>query len=105
MKKITKKQAAAFSQVIKAIERLHNTGLVLFGKQFNLVGMTKETALYERDNDLLDRDGKGNNGLEYVSANVLFDSGADDYTHYKTNSDDPYKGRFQETPDTYQYRK
>jgi hypothetical protein len=105
MKKITKKQADAFSQVVKSIERLHKTGMVLFGKQFDLVAMTKDTAIYESDNDLLSRDGRGRNGLEYLSASVLWDSGADDYTHYKSNDDDPYKGEYQETPSTYRYNK
>lgn len=103
MRKITKKQANAFSQVIKSIERLHKTGLVLFGKQFDLVAMTQETALYEREHGLLSRRGRGKNSLEYLCAGVLFDSGADDFTNYKTDSDDPYKGEYQETPSTYFY--
>lgn len=105
MKKITKNQADAFSQVIKAIEKMHKTGLVLFGKQFDLVAMTKDTAIYESDNDLLSKRGDGDNDLEVLSASVLWDSGADDYSHYKTNEDDPYKGEYQETPSIYIYRK
>lgn len=105
MKKITKKQADAFSQVIKAIEKMHKTGLVLFGKQFDLVAMTKDTAIYESDNDLLCKRGNGSNDLEILSASVLWDSGADDYCQYKEDTDDPYKGEFQDTPTIYSYHK
>lgn len=105
MKKITKKQAEAYSQVIKAIEKAHKTGLVFFGKQFDLVAYTKEAAQYESQYQLLLKRGNGKNDIEYLSASVLYDSGADDFSRYLEDADDPYKGEYQETPSTYFYNK
>lgn len=99
MKRITKKQARAFAKVIKAMEAAKETGLVFFGKQWDLVAFTKETAYYEREHDIIsNRNTKGDNYLENLSETILFDCGADDYGRYMKNSDDPYKGEFQETP-------
>lgn len=104
MKKITKAQAKAFAQVVKYIERAKEKGLCFFGKQNRLVAYDKQTADYENEHGLLDRGNcNGDNDLEYLSASVLMDSGADDYARYLKNSDDPYKGGFQETPNWQDY--
>lgn len=105
MKKITKAQAKAFAQVVKAIERAKEKGLCFFGKQYSLVAYDKQTAVYEDRHGLLERRGcNGNNMLEHLIAHgLLHDSGADDYARYITNKDDPYKGEFQETPSYQDY--
>lgn len=100
MKKITKAQAKAFAQVVKSIKKAKEKGLCFFGKQGSLVAYDKQTAAYEDEHGLLNRyDCKGDNNLEHLSAtSILHDSGADDYARYLKNSDDPYKGNYQETP-------
>jgi len=99
MKKLTKGQAKAFAQVIKAMKRAQSKGLMFYGKQWSLVAINKETAKYESDNDILNnRRCNGDNEIENFSCHILADSGADDYANYLSNADDPYKGEFQETP-------
>jgi len=99
MKKITKEQAKAFAQVIKAMERAKSKGLRFFGKQWSLVAYNESTAAYEDEHGLLNRhDCRGSNNLEYLSEHILNDSGADDYARYLKDADDPYKGAYQETP-------
>lgn len=84
--KATIQQEKAFNKVIKAIKDAKKKGLVFYGKQNNLVAYTKQAETYiETDIDGC-WFGKGK-VIDYLSANVLSDSGADDYALYRTTED------------------
>lgn len=85
----TPKQEAAFKKVVDAIKAAQKAGLVFFGKQFELTAYTKEANRYVDEKDFgRTLNGQGRN-IPCLSARVLHDSGADDYSRYITDEDDP----------------
>lgn len=84
----TKAQEKAFKDVISAIKKAKKAGLVFYAKQWNLVAYRKEADDYlESFNFSEVLSGKGS-VVEYLSDNVLSDSGADDYGRYISFEDE-----------------
>lgn len=86
-----KGQTKAFERVISAIKQANKKGLVFYGKQNHLVAYTKAAENYISQFDFEDTITPSFNGgiVHYLSDNVLRDSGADDYSNYKSIFDNP----------------
>jgi hypothetical protein len=82
----TKAQKKAFDSVVKAINRAKSLGLAFYGKQDSLVAYTNQADDYVNEIGF-DRSLRGVAQIPYISAIVLTDSGADDYSCYKTQAD------------------
>jgi len=82
----SKAQKKAFDQVVKAIERAKKTGLVFYGKQWDLVAYTKQADDYANEFGF-ERSLSGVSQIPYLSKHILADCGADDYSRYRTQED------------------
>ena len=80
-------QIKAFKQLVSYFKKCKKLGLVIYAKQYCLAAYTKEADDYaeETNKRLLCI---GNYGtIPYLFAEVLADSGADDYACYVTEKD------------------
>jgi hypothetical protein len=81
-------QKKAFNSAIRALKKCRKIGLVLYGKQENLVGYTLSADLYA-DKFGFEYALRGDGGmLPHLSCRVLTDSGGDDYARYRTIKDE-----------------
>jgi len=87
--KPNKKEKAAFERVIKAIKAAKKLGLAFYGKQGALVAYTKYADDYADKFNYDKICANGNKSIPYQSANVLNDSGADDYACFYKPEDNP----------------
>lgn len=83
-----KKQTEAFEALVKAFKRCKNTGLVLYAKSEFVVAYTKQADEYvEKKHGFETCLASCNGQIPCLSANVLADSGADDYASYVSEED------------------
>ena len=80
-------QIKAFKQLVSSFEKCKKLGLVIYAKQYRLTAYTKEADDYaeETNKSLLCIGHYGT--IPHLSAEVLADSGADDYACYVTEKD------------------
>lgn len=83
----TEKQKKAFKAVIAAIKRANKSGLVFYGKSDYLVAYKKNADEYIDEVDFSDGLATGFSEIEHLSARALSDSGADDYSCYRSYED------------------
>lgn len=83
-----KKQEEAFEALKKAFSKCKKNGLVIYAKCGNIVAYTKQADNYvENEHGFETCLSSCNGSIPYLSANVLADSGADDYPNYVSEED------------------
>ena len=86
----TKEQEKAFQKVVAAIKAAKKLGLSFYGRQGSLAAQNAFVEKYEKEHgfDHLLQTGAGQ--LPCLTANVLNDSGADDYPCYASSEDEQH---------------
>lgn len=83
-----KKQKDSFEALKKAFDRCKKEGLVIYAKCGDIVAYTRQANDYvENEHGFEVCISSYNSCIPYLSANVLADSGADDYPGYVSEED------------------
>ena len=81
--KPTKKQEKLFQNVIKAMEKCKEAGLVFYGRRTDLVAYRREVVDYFRNSRVFPANFYGDS-VPCLESYILCDSGADDEWRYPT---------------------
>lgn len=81
-----KRQQEAFDKAVRAILNLQKVGLVVYGKQQNLVAYTTAADEYAQQYSPLDKMGYCGQ-IPCLNKECLTDTGADDYAGYISDED------------------
>jgi hypothetical protein len=83
----TIEQEKAFKSAINALKKCKKLGLVIYAKQYALVAYTKEADDYAEEFGFIKALMGDGSQMPHLYANILADSGADDYPVYRTRED------------------